>query len=408
MRDNIMRKILIIVLCLFYYINSEASSDNVKLQVDTNGAKAMLNVLKAIHDKKDYDEIESLLNEVLALPEYEICKARYKESKPPITLSQYRNFILSISKGKPVTKNNIRLKNALPFYLTAIENLNKFYTALEQFNAIPDSLYQKAIDRASEWSIKNDTHKKFNFYLLIDWSCGVYLYSNKQSENIVFGLLRIYDKSLHFFDKDGKLNSKRVIYTLAHELNHAFGTVPEKFSNLPRDSKEKMFFDFIWPAIYEGIAIKCCQNGETLISTKIYPDEYSDVTGENPTWNHFLKKSQSIFKHANKFLLEIINGKFESYKEYDNQFMKYWWWSSGEYSKGKQFDKPRYYYLGAEMIGIIYQAFGKNMVLEIRKKPLMFIPIFNKALKKLKPENYRKYLFDEKIVNTLEKWNNNM
>ncbi|HJO94832.1 MAG TPA: hypothetical protein QF753_15645 [Victivallales bacterium] len=84
-----MRKILIIVLCLFYYINSEASSDNVKLQVDTNGAKAMLNVLKAIHDKKDYDEIESLLNEVLALPEYEICKARYKESKPPITLSQY-------------------------------------------------------------------------------------------------------------------------------------------------------------------------------------------------------------------------------------------------------------------------------------------------------------------------------
>ncbi len=399
-----MKKVLFMLLFLSIIsteIFAQQPIPEIKLNVNTTGAAKMMDVLNAIHNQDQISHIETMLDNVLKLPEYKICIERYKDTKPPITIDEYKKFVISLADGYPETDDNYRLDGAVSLYLNAIKTPQKYYKLIGQFNSIPNSLYQDAIRRAYEWSLPINKFKKYNFYLLIDWSCGVYLYSTEKSEDIVFCLLRLYDSRLGFFDNNGNLKKEDVVLTLAHELNHALGSGHPEFRKYSKNSKERMISDFIWPAIFEGIAIKCCQNAETVISKKVYPNKYSAVTGNEPNWNFFINESQSIFKCADNILINIVDNKYKTYKDYDKAFMNHWFWSSGEYAPGKKFIQPRYYYLGAEMIGVIYQEYGKKGVLECRKNPFLFVGLFNDALLKIKPKNYKKYLFDKKVVDYL-------
>jgi len=106
-------------------------------------------------------------------------------------------------------------------------------------NLYENTQNQKAIKIAAEWSLLDNVDKEYNFYLLVDWSCGVYLHSDKRSENIVFGLLRIFDNRLNFFDDKGTLKKDDIVLD-------AFGGKFVFYNNYPRFVKKD------WTEITEG------------------------------------------------------------------------------------------------------------------------------------------------------------
>ena len=385
-----------LIFCYSFFLKCSAA-DQRTVNVNFEGAEAMCQVFTAIHDKNPIEKIEKLLDKALMLESYKKCEeihmGKAYKGNQKINLIQYKRFILDLAAGKIDTQGNARLKLIAPYIQDVVKYPARYSSAVKILSKTPYSDFLKARARALAWLPDNAKIENINVWVLFDIGGGSRINGNDIFYDLPFLL-----------GKNGKFNLNSFLLTLSHEFYH-FGDNSLKKEQVTAGSFNKntpvyFYYKFISDVVTEGLPMCLCNNMDGLLFTKTYPKERVNETegSETETWNYFKRNSREIFKHATDELENILNGKYKTEETYEKSISSYWYWYSGEYAPGKKFLFDRYYYLGTEIVGVIREAFGKKgideLVLNKGKAPILF----NQALEKLKPENYKNYLFPKDII----------
>ena len=96
-------------------------------------------------------------------------------------------------------------------------------------------------------------------------------------------------------------------------------------------------------------------------------------------------------------LRRILDGQVEDVQAFNTEYRNYWTWQAGEI-EGKRLHMGRRYYYGAELLGAIHEAFGRDAVFEVVADLRRLPARYNEALEQLRPEGYRAYTFPDDII----------
>jgi len=386
---------------LLLLCSCQPTADESSYHFDASGAEATMGVIQAIHDHADRDSVERLLDEALLLEAYQVSNKRYTNPRRSldnqVTLPEYRTFMLSYLDGAPNTQGNRRLALQEDAYADAIQDPGKYTEAIRVVRSIPESDYEQAFRLALRWSPEGSTLKAYIWVLFdIGGSGGWQFRTSDGRDHIGFSVPFL-------LNEDGRLDRDLFLGTLAHELQHM--SIPLEgyseaiaYSELPDTSTLKLYSDFLSPMIKEGLATKFCSNAPGRFSGKVDPDRpfAAKATGvEN--WEYFQSELLEIHSNAVNSLRMILDGQVEDVQAFNTEYRNYWTWQAGEI-EGKRFHMGRRYYYGAELLGAIHEAFGRDAVFEavtdLRRLPARY----NEALEQLQPEGYRAYTFPDDII----------
>jgi len=377
-------------------------ADQSSFHFDASGAEATMSVIQAIHDHADRDSVERLLDEALLLEAYQVSNERYTNPRRSpdnqVTLQEYKTFLLSYLDGAPNTQGNRRLVIQEEAYADAIQHPDKYAEAIRVVRSTPESDYEHAFRLALHWSPEGTILNTAYVWLLFDigGSGGWQIRTSDGRDHIGFNVL-------FQLDEDGRLDRDLFLGTLAHELQHM--SIPLArydeaiaYSELPDTSMLKLYSDFLSPMIKEGLATKFCSNAPGKFSSKVDPDRpfAAKATGvEN--WEYFRSELLEIHSNAVNGLRRILDGQVEDVQAFNTEYQNYWTWHAGDI-EGKLFHMGRRYYYGAELLGAIHEALGRDAVFEVVADLRRLPALYNEALEQLRPEDYMAYTFPDDII----------
>ncbi|MFC1618795.1 DUF5700 domain-containing putative Zn-dependent protease [Candidatus Neomarinimicrobiota bacterium] len=397
-----MRYIRTIMVCTLPLLFSLCSAPGqTSFEFDYQGAESMIKVLQAVHDGASRDTVAALLDHMVQLEAYRVSEERNTQSTRSqdnhVSLSQFRAFISSFLDDTVATQGNKRLMMQKDWYATAIKDPARFEGAIQTLRSIPEAEYDAAFDLALHW-LPDETVLDARIWVLFDiGGSGGWMYRTSDgTDHIGFNLL-------HMVDETGKFHRELFLGTLAHELQHMGRPLEDYYTLIDYDSladtsRLKLYTDFFSQIIKEGMANKFCSNAPSRFSSPVNPDKAfaADETGvEN--WEFFSQELVDIHARAVRDLRAILNDQVDDPDQFWTDYRNYWTWWAGE-SEGRRFVLGRRYYYGAELLGAIHQAFGRELLLnataDIRRVPALY----NDALRELQPPDYELYLFPDEVV----------
>ena len=335
----------------------------------------MLKVFAAFKKGRPIPELEKQLDLTLNLPSYELSFRRYTDaSRPPtshVSKSEFRKMLVETFEKKEYSGTNPRLKEVQKLVLRTIEHLDTFERALSDIRKNSKMIRSNALALVSDW-IPDEASLDGTIFVLVDPGMSFpWAYDGKF---IGLDLMQFTKTDQYGFDIVG------LTQTMAHEVHHlALQKINRSRGPMDADAKFASFFEG------EGSAMKFCNNVETQLSDRANPR----------TKTAFLESSHPIytksFREVWKNYRGDLNAMIARAREDRNmlrlgkqQDLTYW---LPDLSEGRMIG--RQYYLGAEIMGVIYQAFGKAKVFEAYRKPEIIFPTYNDAVKKLKlPKEY--------------------
>lgn len=378
------------------------------LHFDYKSAKAMMKVIQAIHRHDEKSAVEKLLDEALGYKAYAVSHERYtspeRDKENQVTLSQFREFMLSLSKGQADTQDNRRLMITAPFYNGAVKNPEKFQKAIQKIQDTPSTRFQNAFDLALYW-LPDKPDLDIHVWVLFDiGGSGAWAFHSKDgTHNIGFNLL-------HMLDGKGEFDLELFLGVLAHEIHHLGSPLSRYYESINYDglsetSRLKLYSDYINPMITEGMAQKFCNNAPGTLAPKPYPERSFAATLLNlKDWAFFQEQLLDIHNRAVKDLRGLLSSATIDREKFESDYTNYWTWRAGEI-EGRAFTLGRQYYYGTELVGVINGALGREALFDglkdLRKIPLLF----NEGVKKLHPQKFEPYLFPEDIIKLLQELN---
>jgi hypothetical protein len=346
------------------------------------------------------------LDEALKLEAYRVSQERYtspeRSKEEQVTLAEFRKFMLSYSGDQVDTQNNRRLILTKPFYDAAIKNPEKFQRALQKIRSVPSSRFQDSFKLALSW-LPTTPDLNIHVWVLFDiGGSGAWAFQTKDgNQNVGFNIL-------HLLDDRGEFDVELFAGTLAHEIHHLglplssyFKTI--HYDGLDNTSRLKLYTDYIQTMITEGMAIKFCNNAPGVLSPKPNSERDFAATRLNlKEWAEFQEQLADIHRRAVEDLRKILGGPEVNGEQMESDYDDYWTWRASQ-KEGKKFiTLGREYYYGAELLGVIYSALGREALfeglLDLRKIPLLY----NKGLKKLHPKDLESYLFPEDVIKMVQ------
>jgi hypothetical protein len=371
------------------------------LQFDTQGAEAMLEVIQAIHDREDRETVATLLDEALTLEGYQVSNQRYTSPRRSegnrVSLPQFRRFLLSYLEDEVDTQDNRRLNIQKAFYQDAIDQPEKYRQALEVFHAIPADRYQQSLERALHW-LPEDPGLAVRVWVLFDigGSGGWEFETEDGRRHMGFDLTKMVDE-------EGHLDGEMFLATVAHEMHHAGLPLRGYYESidaatLSDTSRLGLYTTFLESIIKEGAAQKFCSNATGKLSRRVYPDEsFAIMAAARVNWDYFMSELTNIHGHAVRQLRGILEGEITDADQIRSDLNQYWSWRAGEL-EGKTFMLGRRYYYGAELLGVIHEALGREAVFEAFGDLRRIPALYNEGLRKLEPGDYEQVLFPEDLV----------
>ncbi|WP_129409078.1 DUF5700 domain-containing putative Zn-dependent protease [Marinitoga lauensis] len=360
----------------------------------------MLNVFQAIRNSNNINTIKELLKKILSTSEYQICEEQYRIEKKQITLDEFKNFILSFSSNSKETQDNKRLLFLKKYYIDAINNLEKYKNALNKIKFISNDDIKEALNIALYW-LPGNINLDVEVLILFDIGGGAWAYKSKSGKYYTaFNILFLLDDQGHF-DKD------MFLLTLAHELHHLgipLNTYLKSinYETLSDTHPLKLYSDFFYSIIKEGMAQKFCSNAPTNFSLKPYPEKkFAALKRVEKTWLCFMKEFKDIHKHAIQDLQNIVDGNITDISKFWKDYSNYWTWKAGQI-ENKDISLGRRYYYGSEILGLINAGMGRTALFEVMFDFRKLLFLYNKSLKKLHPDLYDKYKFPEALVEMIK------
>lgn len=370
------------------------------IDFDYESAARMLEVIQAIHDGGAKDTVEVLLDRVLNLEAYSISQQRYtnpsRSKENQVTLSEYKKFILSFLSDSVDTQGNRRIGLLKDYYADAVKNPGKYAEALTKVKAIPAYEIREALEVTMHWLPEGITLNA-NVIILFDIGGGAWVEETEDGRNhIAFNILLL-------LDEEGQFDESNFLGTLAHELHHIGIPLDDYYrtiiyDSLPDTSRLRLYTDYVRSVISEGLAQKFCSNAWGRLSKKPYTEkEFAAIRMVKGNWEYFEAEHADIHNRFVSDIEQILYGGVDDLDEFQTSIMDYWTWRAGE-KVGQQFALGRRYYYGAELVGVINEGLGREALFEIIYDFRKLLPLYNQALKNLKPNEYERYLFSDDVV----------
>jgi hypothetical protein len=377
-------------------LTAHASVQTVNL--DITGAISMMNILKAIHERQDTHTIEQMLSNTLKLEPYKVSAERFgaADQSMPVTLTEYRNFILSLSGDSVAIQHNRRLEFLKPYYLEAVDHPEKYGKLIKKVSSLSGKDMDRMLETALAWLPPGTP---INATILISFDIGgaAWAYRAKNGKDYIM-------YSVPFLlDENDRFKKEPFLQTIAHEIHH-IGIPLDGFfkkihyDELPDTNRLKLYTDLVASMIKEGMAQKFCSNAPGKFSGKPYPLKgYSAIEKGKMNWHYFISDFGTIQDSAETIMTDIVNGDCVDPGRFYERFSNYWTWKAGVI-EGRDLVLGRRYYYGSEVLGVINKAFGKEALFEVMADFRKLPDYYNRSLNKLKPKHYQDYLFHDDLV----------
>jgi Putative zinc dependent peptidase (DUF5700) len=352
---------------IFYLIAGTVLSLHVfsqNIEVDYSACRLMIGFINKLKKEDDREKLSAELNLILQTKPYTVMFRHYNRSYRPnhLPVDVFRRMIMSLKFADLYKKGENERADAM------LEYWRKFYnnTALYEKNLRQiemgnlNVIIQKGIHHAQNWLPKNMKIPAFYFFI----------HPNGGSEAFAIDGSQGYDFFQLPRDKNGNLLLEQLAANVSHESHHLGLDIKQPALRSGRDS---MAFRFLTLFIAEGTASKFVDNLPGGCIPAIDPKRKSNLSAEGiAIWKEYTVKEKELF---NEFVDDFKKMNENRYPM-DSLSSRFVYWLSGY--KGKA------YFIGAELYGAVYFAFGKETAFAAMTNPTRLFHLYNQAVNKRK------------------------
>jgi len=312
-------------------------------------------------------------------------------------LDEYNAFIKSFTiDSASYIITNKRLEFLEPYYRDAISNPDKYERVIYELGSLTHSDMKDVLDRALYW-LPPDTYIQVRILISFDIGGAAWAYKSSEGKDYIMFSVPF------LFNEEGNFNKEFFLQTTAHEIHHIGFPIDAfldkiNYYNLNDTGRLKLYTDFIAGMIKEGMAQKFCSNAPNRFTPAPYKGEsFAAISKGIENWDYYMSDFPAINDSACYMLNEIVNGLVYDPDLFYQRYGNYWTWKAGSL-ENRDIVLGRRYYYGAELLGVVNLALGREALYEIMSEFRKLPFLYNEALKQLRPDDYQEYAIDEDLA----------
>ena len=310
--------------------------------------------LEAILDHKDYQvEIERYNNE--AGPGGKFSKEEYVE--------YFMNFFQLEESNIKQPMLRFRYSQLKYFF----DNIDGYEEKVDKIKNITEDDVRQALERTHFGLPDNIRFDELNLIFSIGLGASQgWFYKNYAHLDLV-----------KFLEEIDSINT-----VIAHECHHIGLNKMCENLDITQISPEESLYLFL---AFEGLAVKYCNNGEGLLTKKIY-DDTANIGLDEFTWDYLTKEFHNIYMNFKSQIDKIRSGEIKDIDDLNKYIAGYWmslYTDDQDRNEIPRLHHSRNYSFGNEVWGLIHDVYGREKVFETLKNPKQFPEVFNSALKEI-------------------------
>jgi hypothetical protein len=351
-----------------------------RVEVDVSACTGMLNVLTAMKNGESKERVSLLLDSLLQTKPYGAMLRHYNRSWRPnhLPVIAFKKMILGLRyEDEYVKGENTRADQMLPFWRDFYNNLDRYQRNILQIQNTDISRLVSDAARFSqswlpaEWKIPD-------FYLPI--------HPNGGSRAFAIDTIQGYDFLQLPRDTSGNLRLNELVGTIAHESHHlGLKTIyPEKMT-----ASDSVAYAFLSMFSGEGTATKFINNypGGCVPVVDSLKNSAFDNEEIARWWRKYSSEERQLFDRLVSTFESAYSGKMSD-DELQKEISQFW--LNGYISP--------VYFVGSEIFGAIYHAYGKDGLFTALKDLRQVFPLYNNALKRRQELLGSCYVIPDKTV----------
>jgi len=375
-----MKRIALLVALYFSVVNMDVYAR--KIETDISACKGVLIIFEQLKAGLPKPQIELTIDSVLQTKAYRVMFQHYNRDWRPNHLPEnvFKRMILSLRfPGEYTPGENERADAMLKFWKRNFENLDDFKRNIQMLGkANLGVLIQKGVSSAQNWLPQSMKIPDFYFFVHPNGGSPAFAINGNQGYDF-FQLER---------NPDGTINVQALIDVIAHESHHlGLKIAGQEF----RTGKDSLAFSFLQIFVAEGTASKFVDNmpGGTIGKVgKGRSKNFEEAVRK--IWSEYSLQEEEMFRVFEEDFRKIYDGTYT--KDSIQSRMLHYWLSGG---------KGRAYFLGSELFGAIYQAFGRQQLFYTMENPRYLLRNYNNAINKLGKKLKKKILLSEWLTKVL-------
>jgi hypothetical protein len=328
----------------------------------------MFDILKAMNQGAPLEKISSMLDTVLATRPYRIMFTHYNRSWRPNHLPElvFKRMILSLRfEGEYSSGENARADAMLVRWREFYGDLPLYEKNLRQLEEVDlRRLIGEGVKYAQDWLPPGWDIPDFYFPVIPNGGSSAFALDGTQG----------YDFYQLPRDASGSIEWDRLLGTIAHESHHLGNRPPSAGPMGPADS---LAFRVMSLCVGEGTATEFISGAPGGLVPPIPGLRYHIFQGDaklTAAWDALVPEEPAMFEHLIALLDKAVSGALS---EEDLQTEISTYWLNGFLGRD--------YFLGCELFGAIYHAFGKEGVFAAMRDPRKLFDLYDRALD-AKPE----------------------
>jgi hypothetical protein len=340
------------------------------VEVDVSACYRMSSVLVAMKNGKSKAEVSAMLDSVLDTRPYKTMFRHYNRPYRPnhLPTSVFKRMILSLQfTGEYSPEENQRADQMLGVWTKFYNDPALFQKNLQQLKTVNlTTLINDGVNYAQSWLPSGWQIPGFYFFIHPNGGSGAFAIDGTQGYDF-FQLPR---------DSSGNINWGELVGTISHESHHLGmkGSYPGSMT-----SSDSIAYDFLSMFVGEGTATKFVDNAPGGFVPEVDHARTSrghafGGEGVDSLWKAYTLEEANLFKRMVETFEKAYSGHLSD-KQLKAEISDYW--LSGL--------KGPVYFLGSELFGAIYHAFGKDGSFAAMQDPRQIFELYNTAIK-TKPE----------------------
>ncbi len=341
----------------------ESSPAAPKVDVDVSACRAMFNILKAMSQGAPREKISSMLDAVLATHPFRIMFKHYNRPWRPNHLPEpvFKRMIMSLRFGEEYAAGENERADAmllrwrefygdLPLYEKNLLQLEK--TDLRR-------LIGEGVTYAQGWLPPGWGIPDFEFTVIPNGGSSAFAIDGAQGYDF-FQLPR---------DASGSIEWDRLLGTIAHESHHLGNRPPSPGLMAPADS---VAFKVMSLCVGEGTATEFISGTPGGLVPPVPGLKYHIFKGDAKlaaAWDALVPEEPAMFERLIALLDRASSGALSD-EDLQAEISAYW--LNGFIGRA--------YFLGSELFGAIYHAFGKESVFAAMCDPRKLFELYDQAL----------------------------
>jgi len=339
-----------------------ASEKTESYKVDTSACAAIYDLLVQMKAGGAMEDVSSGLDAILETKPYQVMFSHYNRDWRPNHLPRqvFKRMILSLQyPGQYEPGENGRADYMLENWKRYYQDLGEFESRLKKVRGSEmDAMIARAIAVAQSWLPPEMEVPEFYFVILPQGGSPAFIINDSQG----------YD----LFQLPAELSDLEGI--IAHEMHHAGLDIPTR--EFTRES-DAVAYRVLSMFVGEGTANKFINNAPGGNVPPIQPEPRYRFG--NPAMEETWRKGwEDLTPSAGQFFLRLSDTFEKAYagaltKDQLNEEMRDFW-LSGSLSP--------LYFVGSELFGAIYHAFGKEECFRAMRDPRLIFDLYNRAVQK--------------------------